>query len=163
MSLSRWLRDYLYISLGGSHEGRLATYRNLMITMLLGGLWHGAGWNFVLWGGYHGTLLAVERACGWREATLQTCARAAHPHSRSISCSSAGWFLFRIGTLAAAADYLEALANPWVRPRPTNGGSWHSWRSVTPCTLSIVCGSCGPASNVAPAALQGVAIGVLVS
>jgi alginate O-acetyltransferase complex protein AlgI len=61
MSLSRWLRDYLYIPLGGNRHGRLETYRNLMLTMLLGGLWHGASWNFVVWGGYHGTLLSLER------------------------------------------------------------------------------------------------------
>jgi D-alanyl-lipoteichoic acid acyltransferase DltB (MBOAT superfamily) len=61
ISLSRWLRDYLYIPLGGNRHGRLATYRNLMLTMLLGGLWHGASWNFVVWGGYHGTLLSLER------------------------------------------------------------------------------------------------------
>src|SRR6185295_7345120 len=61
MTLSRWLRDYLYIPLGGNRGGLLATYRNLMLTMLLGGLWHGASWNFVVWGGYHGALLSVER------------------------------------------------------------------------------------------------------
>lgn len=61
ISLSRWLRDYLYISFGGNRNGRLMTYRNLFLTMLLGGLWHGASWNFVVWGGYHGVLLAVER------------------------------------------------------------------------------------------------------
>jgi D-alanyl-lipoteichoic acid acyltransferase DltB (MBOAT superfamily) len=61
ISLSTWLRDYLYISLGGNRHGRWMTYRNLMLTMLLGGLWHGASWNFVIWGGYHGALLAVER------------------------------------------------------------------------------------------------------
>ena len=61
ISLSRWLRDYLYIPLGGNRGGRLETYRNLMLTMLLGGLWHGASWNFVVWGGYHGALLSVER------------------------------------------------------------------------------------------------------
>ncbi len=62
ISLSRWLRDYLYIPLGGNRGGRIATYRNLMLTMLLGGLWHGASWNFVAWGGYHGALLSIERA-----------------------------------------------------------------------------------------------------
>ena len=61
MTLSRWLRDYLYIPLGGSRKGRAKTYRNLMITMLLGGLWHGASWTFVLWGGIHGTALSGER------------------------------------------------------------------------------------------------------
>ena len=61
ISLSRWLRDYLYIPLGGNRYGRWQTYRNLMLTMLLGGLWHGASWNFVVWGGYHGALLGFER------------------------------------------------------------------------------------------------------
>ncbi|HXN45227.1 MAG TPA: MBOAT family protein [Bryobacteraceae bacterium] len=62
ISLSSWLRDYLYIPLGGNRKGRWMTYRNVLITMLLGGLWHGASWNFLIWGGYHGSLLAVERA-----------------------------------------------------------------------------------------------------
>ena len=61
ISLSTWLRDYLYISLGGNRRGEWFTYRNLMLTMLLGGLWHGAAWNFVLWGAWHGLLLAALR------------------------------------------------------------------------------------------------------
>ena len=64
ISLSRWLRDYLYIPLGGNRHGPWMTYRNLMVTMLLGGLWHGASWNFLIWGGYHGVLLSVERMLG---------------------------------------------------------------------------------------------------
>jgi len=62
ISLSSWLRDYLYISLGGNREGLKRTYVNLMITMLLGGLWHGASWNFVIWGGLHGVYLAAHKA-----------------------------------------------------------------------------------------------------
>jgi D-alanyl-lipoteichoic acid acyltransferase DltB (MBOAT superfamily) len=65
ISLSSWLRDYLYISLGGSRFGALLTYRNLFLVMLLGGLWHGASWNFLIWGGIHGVLLALERIFGW--------------------------------------------------------------------------------------------------
>ncbi|MEM1055276.1 MAG: MBOAT family protein [Bacteroidota bacterium] len=61
ISLSTWLRDYLYIPLGGSRGGNTAAYRNLTITMILGGLWHGAGWGFVLWGLYHGVLLSIHR------------------------------------------------------------------------------------------------------
>ncbi len=64
MSLSRWLRDYLYIPLGGNRYGLARMYRNLMITMLLGGLWHGASWNFLIWGGWHGILLSAEKAAG---------------------------------------------------------------------------------------------------
>lgn len=61
MSLSYWLRDYLYISLGGNRKGIRITYRNLMLTMLLGGLWHGSSWNFIIWGGIHGVVLSVEK------------------------------------------------------------------------------------------------------
>jgi alginate O-acetyltransferase complex protein AlgI len=61
ISLSTWLRDYLYIPLGGSRHGEARTYRNLMLTMLLGGLWHGANWTFVIWGGIHGLGLSIER------------------------------------------------------------------------------------------------------
>lgn len=81
ISLSTWLRDYLYISMGGNRKGKFRTYLNLMLTMLLGGLWHGASWNFVVWGGLHGIALAVHKAfrqvCGhtgtyrsrgWRKA-----------------------------------------------------------------------------------------------
>jgi alginate O-acetyltransferase complex protein AlgI len=64
ISLSSWLRDYLYVSLGGNRLGTIRTYANLMLTMLIGGLWHGASWMFVLWGGLHGFYLAVER--WWR-------------------------------------------------------------------------------------------------
>lgn len=63
VSLSTWLRDYLYISLGGNRQGRWKTYRNLVLTMLIGGLWHGAGWTFVVWGGLHGLYLILERWC----------------------------------------------------------------------------------------------------
>ncbi|TAF34805.1 MAG: MBOAT family protein [Oscillatoriales cyanobacterium] len=68
ISLSNWLRDYLYIPLGGNRQGQLRTYANLMITMLLGGLWHGAGWNWVAWGGLQGAMLSMERAFGLSSA-----------------------------------------------------------------------------------------------
>lgn len=61
MSLSYWLRDYLYISLGGNRKGEILTYRNLLLTMLLGGLWHGSSWNFIIWGGIHGLFLSFEK------------------------------------------------------------------------------------------------------
>src|SRR6202000_55580 len=67
ISLSSWLRDYIYISFGGNRKGRLIQYRNLMLTMLIGGLWHGASWNFVIWGGLHGFALIVHRE--WQRVT----------------------------------------------------------------------------------------------
>jgi len=69
ISLSSWLRDYLYIPLGGNRRGRVRTYLNLAIVMLLGGLWHGAAWTFVVWGGIHGALLAFERLVKYRPET----------------------------------------------------------------------------------------------
>lgn len=67
ISLSSWLRDYLYISLGGNRKGQFRTYVNLLITMLLGGLWHGASWNFILWGAFHGVALAAHKF--WQKIT----------------------------------------------------------------------------------------------
>jgi D-alanyl-lipoteichoic acid acyltransferase DltB (MBOAT superfamily) len=64
ISLSSWLRDYLYIPLGGNRKGPVGTYRNLLLTMLLGGLWHGAAWNFVIWGAFHGGILILYRLLG---------------------------------------------------------------------------------------------------
>jgi D-alanyl-lipoteichoic acid acyltransferase DltB (MBOAT superfamily) len=72
MTLSRWLRDYLYIPLGGNRGGAVATYRNLMLTMVLGGLWHGANWTFVIWGAIHGSALAIERFVTERRAAVGT-------------------------------------------------------------------------------------------
>jgi alginate O-acetyltransferase complex protein AlgI len=97
MSLSRWLRDYLYIPLGGNRHGRLMTYRNLMLTMLLGGLWHGASWNFVVWGGYHGALLSIERLFGLKPAAEESRWTLFYP-IRAILCFALvmiGWVFFR--------------------------------------------------------------------
>ncbi len=80
ISLSTWLRDYLYISLGGNRHGKLRQYVNLIITMLLGGLWHGASWNFVAWGGLHGVALAVHKL--WMQVTGQ---RAGVPHRSRLA------------------------------------------------------------------------------
>jgi alginate O-acetyltransferase complex protein AlgI len=100
MTLSRWLRDYLYIPLGGNRRGRLRTYRNLMLTMLLGGLWHGASWTFVAWGGYHGLLLALERIVrGRREPTGLIRVPLA---LLTFLLVTLGWVLFRAGTLGRA-------------------------------------------------------------
>ena len=100
ISLSTWLRDYLYIPLGGNRRGKLNTYRNLMITMLLGGLWHGANWNFMIWGGYHGLILSLERALGQakhreRGWTIGDVPRAL----MTFILASVGWVFFRAGSV----------------------------------------------------------------
>jgi D-alanyl-lipoteichoic acid acyltransferase DltB (MBOAT superfamily) len=93
ISLSTWLRDYLYIPLGGNRVGRFHTYRNLMITMCLGGLWHGASWNFVVWGMLHGVYLAVHRA--WRMLRDE---RLSAPQT-SLGQLAGGMFTFILVTL----------------------------------------------------------------
>lgn len=91
ISLSNWLRDYLYISLGGNRKGPARTYVNLMLVMVLGGLWHGANWTFVLWGFWHGGLLAIERFTGW-DRTAKT-----HWYAlpMTLLCVLIGWVMFR--------------------------------------------------------------------
>jgi alginate O-acetyltransferase complex protein AlgI len=110
ITLSTWLRDYLYIPLGGSRHGTLATLRNLMLTMLLGGLWHGAQWTFVAWGGVHGVMLCVERLLGVGHGRasprgLILVVRVAF----TFTLVSLAWVLFRSPTFATAAAVYRAL------------------------------------------------------
>jgi D-alanyl-lipoteichoic acid acyltransferase DltB (MBOAT superfamily) len=115
ITLSRFLRDYLYIPLGGNRHGRRRRYRNLMITMVLGGLWHGAGWTFVLWGGLHGLYLVFNHA--WHRVRR----RLGHDLSRSTLLGRAaartltlgavmlGWVLFRAADLGTAGRIYAAM------------------------------------------------------
>jgi alginate O-acetyltransferase complex protein AlgI len=109
MTLSRWFRDYVYISLGGNHGGRNATYRNLIIVFALTGLWHGAAWSFVLWGLYHGVWLLVERAAGWRTVGDEPVRRPALRRATTFLIVLIGWVLFRAGSLSTALDYYRAM------------------------------------------------------
>jgi len=113
ISLSSWFRDYLYIPLGGNRKGPGRTYINLMITMFLCGLWHGASWNFVLWGGLHGFSLAIHRI--WRNANLLGALKdnlvfqwlwGGFSHLLTLGVVLVGWVLFRAQSLPQAADYL---------------------------------------------------------
>jgi len=108
ISLSTWLRDYLYIPLGGNRRGTVRTYVNLGVTMLLGGLWHGAAWTFVVWGAWHGALLAIERH---RRERL-TPGGPAHPYAmaRTMLWVMIGWVVFRAPDLGSAADMLAGMA-----------------------------------------------------
>ena len=109
ITLSRCLRDFLYIPLGGNRGGRWKTARNLMLTMLLGGLWHGAAWTFVLWGGLHGAMLCVEHFAGARRiervpAWLRWLV--------VFHIVVFGWILFRSPDLGVVSAFLSALTSP---------------------------------------------------
>jgi len=109
ITLSSWLRDYLYIALGGNRKGRARTYVNLMLTMLLGGLWHGASWHFVLWGALHGIALAVERLLGiTADGPRRIPAVLAWLITFHFVCIT--WVFFRADSLESALMYLGNLA-----------------------------------------------------
>ena len=106
MTLSRFLRDYLYIPLGGNRGSRLFTYRNLMLTMLLGGLWHGAAWTFILWGGFHGAMLVSEHALGGR---IGRHTPAWFRWFVTFHLVVFAWILFRSQDLAVFGDFMRQL------------------------------------------------------
>ena len=125
ISLSSWLRDYLYISLGGNRGGRWSTYRNLMATMTLGGLWHGAAWNFILWGIYQGSLLSLHRAfAGRRQGSGEGQGRGLLGWFLRLILIVAffqvvcyGWLLFRATSFEQIAEFTGRLAG--VLPAPS--------------------------------------------
>lgn len=113
ISLSSWLRDYLYIPLGGSRQGERRTYQNLMTTMVLGGLWHGAAWNFILWGFYQGILLCIYRAFIPKHTKTQS-NRVQLLHSWAailffFTLTCYGWLLFRATSLTQVIDFTKIL------------------------------------------------------
>ncbi len=115
MTLSRFLRDHLYFPLGGNRRSRNRTYLNLLVTMILGGLWHGAAWTFVLWGAYHGALLALFRL--WREAAPPaSLAASCWGHALGVASTfllvALGWVLFRSADVNSALVMYQALARP---------------------------------------------------
>lgn len=104
LSLSNWLRDYLYIPLGGNRKGPIRTYVNLALVMLLGGLWHGAAWNFVIWGGIHGGMLAFERTQG-KDSFYRRAPRVLRV-ALTFLIASLAWVFFRARDLPASVSYL---------------------------------------------------------
>lgn len=133
ISLSTWLRDYLYISLGGNRHGRWRTYRNVMITMLLGGLWHGAAWHFVAWGAWHGVGLIIHR--WWTERTGRAFDRGGVV--RLLACWVLtmafvlySWLLFRAESMAAVQQLTATLFT---------GGLPHWWKSYLVCLGAFTC------------------------
>ncbi len=162
ISLSTWLRDYLYIPLGGNRGG-WKRYRNLMITMLLGGLWHGAAWHFVIWGGLHGTALVVEHLAARRSAPTTGLPRAlAIIATFHFVCLT--WIFFRSTDLTAAFDFIGGFARWDVAAQ-----------QIKPLTLLLIAGALAsqflPADRLArieawwvrfPMAAQGAAVGFAI-
>jgi alginate O-acetyltransferase complex protein AlgI len=132
MTLSRWLRDYLYIPIGGNRRGEQRTYVNVMATMILGGLWHGAAWTFVLWGAYHGALLAAqqwgvrrrekEREERWIEDLRRRAA--------TFALVCVGWVFFRADSMDTAFSLLRRLVSGW----------WTPTEFVTPLVVFTIAG-----------------------
>ncbi|WP_431065183.1 MBOAT family O-acyltransferase [Methylotuvimicrobium sp.] len=112
MTLSRFLRDYLYIALGGNRKGELRRHLNLLATMLLGGLWHGAGWNFVVWGGLHGVYLIINHV--WQRLVPVEINRwwsRCIAHTVTLLAVVIGWVFFRATTFDGALSMLNAMIN----------------------------------------------------
>jgi alginate O-acetyltransferase complex protein AlgI len=107
IALSTWLRDYLYVPLGGNRRGPVSTYANLMTVMLLGGLWHGASWNFVIWGGIHGGMLAAERARGKNSFYDRLPSALRVLVTFLVVCFS--WVFFRAETLSGARKFIASM------------------------------------------------------
>lgn len=123
ISLSTWLRDYLYVPLGGNRKGPRRTYANLMAVMVLGGLWHGANWTFVLWGAWHGAWLAAERATGRSPSMPAT-----------LLVVLIGWVMFRASDARHGAEMYGAMLG--------SGGLWGApgpWLAVTRESLVATC------------------------
>ena len=138
ISLSRFLRNYLYIPLGGNRSGQMARYRNLMLTMLLGGLWHGANWTFVIWGGLHGLYLCVQHGWrGWRrgETTAEPPGMLRGFFNRGLTFLAilVAWCFFRAADVPSALNLLAGMA----------GGNGFSPVTADPfglCMLGIAAG-----------------------
>ncbi|MGA0601696.1 MBOAT family O-acyltransferase [Caulobacter sp. KR2-114] len=137
ISLSSWLRDYLYISLGGNRGGLIKACRNLMITMLLGGLWHGASWTFVIWGALHGTVLAAERL--WRE--FKPKAWPSLPQwigvlvTFHIVCLA--WIFFRADSFASAIAFLQGMTH-WGAAAGAAPAVAGAALTVTPLAVALI-------------------------
>lgn len=121
MSLSAWLREYLYFSLGGNRKGKVRTYVNLMLVMVLGGFWHGAAWNYLAWGGVHGALLAVERF--FMNTQAGSCFMSWESRNKIIKFShwaivfllvSWAWLFFKLPEFSQALAYTKAMFTVWT-------------------------------------------------
>ena len=169
ISLSSWLRDYLYIPLGGSRRGVARTYWNLFLTMLLGGLWHGAGWMFLLWGGLHGAYLAAERLVLRRLPAVSAAPLRLIQRIWTFHVAACLWLFFRLGTgglgLAGAGEVFGAFA------RLSVPACLFSWTTIAVLAAGFLCqfaDAMRPRAlwdcfNRLPAPVQGLAAAILLT
>ena len=146
MTLSRFLREYLYFALGGNRKGAVRRYANLMLTMLLGGLWHGAGWTFIIWGGLHGVYLCINHA--WSQ--FRTTVLGALPVSGlergaawllTFLAVVVGWVFFRADDTSAALAILHAMVGKNGMLVPDNWpAAWYFYAALTKLGLSVQLG-----------------------
>jgi alginate O-acetyltransferase complex protein AlgI len=140
ISLTNWFRDYLYIPLGGNRRGEVRTYLNLVLVFLLCGFWHGASWNFIVWGAFHGFFLALER---WRLAPVLERWPPLLQHCYVGLVVIVGWVFFRVEKLPESIAYLGAMLgigtiphlNPWVL---------YKMDSLVFFTFAVACIACTP-------------------
>jgi alginate O-acetyltransferase complex protein AlgI len=138
ISLSSWFRDYLYVPLGGSRVAPWKTYRNLVTVFFLCGLWHGASWNFVIWGLFHGTFLVLERI------GLGSLLKRAAPSARHVYLLLVvmiGWVFFRAPDLPTAITYLAAMFGFSDAPMPAVRLTWYLTPEVRLALLAGIVGS----------------------
>jgi alginate O-acetyltransferase complex protein AlgI len=119
ISLSTWLRTYLYIPLGGNRHGVWRTYLNLMIVMGLGGLWHGAGFGYLMWGLLHGLLLVLERPLLARMASIDSAVVRSARATLVFVCVTMLWIFFKLPNFDHAIGYLTGMFTPSTNPNPT--------------------------------------------
>jgi alginate O-acetyltransferase complex protein AlgI len=137
LSLSAWFRDYVYVPLGGNRRSPCRTYLNLAAVFLLCGLWHGANWTFVVWGGYHGLFLVIERMGAGRR--LDAWPRVVG-HAYAILAVMIGWVFFRADSLGHAGAVLRAMAGAGIAVPTTYHASWY----LTPeLVLALMAGTVG--------------------
>jgi D-alanyl-lipoteichoic acid acyltransferase DltB (MBOAT superfamily) len=161
MTLSRWLRDYLYIPLGGNRGTERQTYRNLMLTMLLGGLWHGAAWTFVIWGGIHGSALSAERWARGRFRGFHLPAFVAWLITFNVVCLA--WIFFRSPDLSTAFEVIGQIFTGGPSPLVTLP---MVFLVVATIALQAVPGDFWQRAEAwlvaRPVAAQGIAIGLII-
>jgi alginate O-acetyltransferase complex protein AlgI len=163
ISLSTWLRDYVYIPLGGSRGGSWRTCRNLFLTMLLGGLWHGAKWTMVVWGAYHGLLLILHRVLPWPRVLASKAGRLVCM-AGTFLLVSVGWVFFRADSLAAAGLILRRMFTFEAGPAFTNVLEVTALVNLALCALYFLAAPIFRRLRLdrrLPAGVQGAALGLL--